>query len=98
MPQTPGVSEYVTREEFSRFTDRVSARMDQMDATGTRGVAVLAVQMQELAKDMAAHEVKHDRELADRRSSHKWWVMAALAAIAAVDGPIVSVLLATHGH
>jgi hypothetical protein len=90
------VSEYVTREEFSRFADRITGRIDQMDSTGTRGVAVLAVQMQELAKDMAAHEVKHDREMSDRRSTHKWWVMAAIAAIAAIDGPIVTVVLSAH--
>lgn len=91
------MSEYVTREEFARFADRVMTRMEHMDSTGTRGVAVLAVQMQELAKDMAAHEVKHDREVADRQSSRKWWLMAALAAVAAVDGPIVTVILA-RGH
>jgi hypothetical protein len=82
----------VSREEF----DRVLYRLDQMDAGGTRGVAVLAVQVQELAKDMARHEEKHDRQETARAANRKWAIMAMIAAVAAIDGPIVTVILA-HG-
>lgn len=88
------MTEPVTRDEFERLLNKV----DQMDATGTRGVAILAVQMQELSKDFARHEDKHDRADAARVSSRRWMVMAVIAMIAAIDAPIVSVLLALHGH
>ena len=80
--------------------DRVSGnerRLEAIDANGTRGVMVLAVQVQELGKDLAAHEVKHDHERDERASNRKWVYMALIALVAAVDGPIVTVLLATHG-
>lgn len=84
----------VSREEFGRL----AARLDQIDNGGTRGVAVLAVQIQEIAKDFAKHEEKHDRQEAARASRVRWLVGAGIALVAAVDGPIVTVLLAMHGH
>ena len=72
-------------------------RLDQIDAGGTRGVAVLAVQVQELAKDMARHEEKHDRQETARAANRKWTIMAFIGAVAAIDGPIVTVVLALHG-
>lgn len=87
------MSEYVTREEFFRLASRV----DIIDSAGTRGVAVLAVQIQELAKDVAKHEEKHDREEAHRANNRKWLFMAAVAVIAAIDGPVVTIVLA-RGH
>jgi len=83
----------ISREEF----DRVVNRLDQIDAGGTRGVAVLAVQVQELAKDMARHEEKHDRQETARAANRKWTIMAFIGAVAAIDGPIVTVVLALHG-
>jgi hypothetical protein len=90
----------VSREEFRMLADRVYAgerRLESIDVNGTRGVVVLAVQVQELSKDLAAHEVKHDQERADRAASRKWLWAALIAVIAAVDGPVVSVLLASRG-
>lgn len=84
------MSDQITRSEFDRLEDR----MNQIDMTGTRGVAVLAVQLQELAKDMAAHEAQHKQEMDKRAAHRKWLFMAIIAAIAAIDGPIVTVLLA----
>lgn len=84
----------VSWEEFRRL----EARLDSIDMTGTRGINVLAVQVQELAKDLAAHEVKHDRADQARAASRRWMFMALIALVAAVDGPIVTVLLAVHGH
>jgi hypothetical protein len=90
----------VSREEFRMLADRVytgERRLEAIDVNGTRGVVVLAVQVQELTKDLAAHEVKHDAERADRAASRKWMWMAWVAVIAAIDGPIVSVLLTIRG-
>jgi len=87
------MTDFVGREEFLRLV----TRLDQIDAVGTRGVAVLAVQVQEIAKDFAKHEVKHDQEAAERQSGRRWLLAFAVALIAAIDGPVVTVLLATHG-
>lgn len=95
------MTEPVSREEFRMLIDRagsIERRLDAIDRGETRGVAVLAIQLTELSKDMAAHEVKHDQERDRRASGRKWWIMAAVALIAAVDGPIVSVLIAVRGH
>ena len=83
------------------LADRMSMnerRLDAIDTNGTRGVVVLGVQLQELAKDLAAHEVKHDHEQDQRAAGRKWLIALAVAFLAAVDGPIVTVLLATHPH
>ena len=85
---------------------------------GTRGVAVLAVQVQQIAQDvarleqamtkdvarlerrleatMAEHSDAHDAERAGRMNSRRWIVGAVIALIAAIDGPLVTVLLHLH--
>lgn len=83
------------------LADRVGdfeRRLESIDVNGTRGVMVLGVQMQELTKDMASHELKHDQELKARAAARRWLIALAVAFLAAVDGPIVTVLLATHPH
>ena len=87
------MTDFVTRDEWLA----VVRRLDSIDATGTRGVAVLAVQMQEIAKDFAKHEEKHDRQEQVRASNRKWLFTAAIALIAAIDGPVVTIVLA-RGH
>lgn len=88
------MTDFVSRAEFMRLASRV----DSIDAGGTRGVAVLAVQIQELTKDMAKHEDQHDRDEAQRASGRRWLFMAVVALVAAIDGPIVTVVLAHGGH
>ena len=88
------MTDFVTREEFLTM----ARRLDQIDATGTRGVAVLAVQLQELAKDFARHEQVHEREEARRMSGRRWLFAMAVAVIAAVDGPVVTIVLARGGR
>lgn len=84
------------RDAVDRIS-RLESRLDSIDAMGTRGLAVLAVQVQEIAKDMAKHEVKHDADTQSRASARRWIIGAAIAAIAAIDGPLVTVIL-NHGH
>ena len=86
------MTEYASRDDLRMIT----RRLDQIDATGTRGVAVLAVQVQELAKDWARHEQAHETERRERAAGRRWLIGMAVAAIAAIDGPIVTVLLAVH--
>ena len=93
----------VSRYEFAELARQVMAnalRLDAIDANGTRGVAVVGVQVQELSKDFAKHEERHDQEQARRLSARRWVIGAAIAAVAAIDGPLVTVLLAVHwgGH
>jgi len=87
----------VGREEFRAL----AARLDSIDATGTRGVAVLAVQLQEVAKDvtrveaqMAQHAVDHAEEARRHVSARRWLIGAVIAVIGAIDGPLITVLLA----
>jgi hypothetical protein len=57
-------------------------------------IAALTVEVRELAKDLAKHELTHEQAVAARAAARKWWVMAVLAAVAAVDGPVVTIVLA----
>ena len=83
---------------LSNMVAGLDRRVDAIDVNGTRGVVVLGVQLQELAKDLAAHEVKHDHEREERAANRKWIWMALIGLLAAIDGPLVTVLLATHAH
>lgn len=76
-----------------------------MDSGGTRGVAVLGVQLQEVAKDVArlesqmiTHQQEHHAAESARAAGRRWLIGAVIAAVAAVDGPIVAVILARGGH
>ena len=94
------MTDIVSREEFAMLSRQVednARRLDNIDTTGTRGVAVLAVQITELAKDFSRHEEKHDRADAARLTARRWLWGAVIAGIAAIDGPIVTVLLAVRG-
>ncbi len=84
----------VSRAELADLQRRV----DKIDRGGTRGVGVLAVQIQELAKDLAAHEKQHEQERQARAAMRRWLVGAFIAAVAAVDGPVVAIVLARGGR
>ena len=71
---------------------------------GTTAIAVLGVQIQEIAKDLAhldaemkEHRKEHQAVEQVRQAGRRWLFMAFVAVVAAIDGPIVAVLLATHG-
>lgn len=102
MELRPTMTDPITRYEFQDLERRVGAnerRIEDIDHGGTRGVAVLAVQVQdiiksvaELKRDMETHETKH---ITDRR----WAISILIAFIAAIGGlyPFLIVLL-QHGH
>jgi len=71
---------------------------------GRSDVAVVAVQLQEVAKDvarleheMAEHRKDHEREVRARLQSRRWLIGIAVAVLAAVEGPLIGVLLHVHG-
>lgn len=87
----------ITRAEFGMLAERVSEnarRLDTIDQGGTRGVAVVQLQITELAKDFAKHEEQHTAAEARRLSGRRWAIALGVAAIAAIDGPMVTILLA----
>lgn len=80
--------------------DRLVARLDHIDETGTRGVGVVAVQIQQLAKDITAEGLKieahineHRQAERDRVKGRRWLIGTVIAAVAAVDVPTVFVLV-----
>lgn len=97
----------VTRGEFDMLRTIVSAnqgRLDSIDATGTRGVGVLQTQITDLAKDVAGlsarmdrHDEDHKRDEAARRAARRWMIATAIAALTAVEGPLVYVITHLHG-
>lgn len=85
----------------------LSRRIDRIDEHGTRGIAPLAVQLTEVVKDVAElktemrgwfrdHEDTHRAEERSRLSARRWTIGIIVAAVAAVDGPLVTILLARH--
>jgi septal ring factor EnvC (AmiA/AmiB activator) len=94
------VSEYVTRIEYVELLRKI----DAIDTVGTRGVAVLGVQLQEVAKDVAKlekqmddHRAEHQAAENARVTGRRWLIAVIIAAVAAIDGPMVTILLA-RGH
>jgi hypothetical protein len=94
----------VSRAEF----DSLARRVEQMDVAGTRGVSGLSIQLGGLVRDLAElktdtrlwqgnHEQEHEQEQRDRRSARRWLVGVLIAAVAAVDGPVLTIVLA-RGH
>lgn len=76
---------------------RLEDRLNTIDMTGTRGVAVLAVQVQELTSQLAKHERDHENEEAARGVNRRWLLGTVAAAAAANAGTLVT-LLVTHLH
>lgn len=101
------MSEPVSREEFNLALDRIRAsedRLERIDTGGTRGVAVLAVQVSELTKDVGAvqhqleaHRLEHVQESKDRRSGRRVITGWAIALFVAVESPLLTLLI-SHVH
>jgi hypothetical protein len=100
-----GVSE-VTRDEFSMLREQVNdnaRRIEAIDQGGTRGVAVLAVQVSELTKDVGQvqhqleeHHKEHEKEAKARVTARRWAIGLAAGLFAAVESPLVTLLLSRH--
>ena len=79
-------------------------RLTLLDQGGSRGVIGLTVQMQDLTKEVTrlradmdhrfdAHDDQHEKDEAKRVTSRRWLVGSIIAAVASVDGPLVTLLL-----
>jgi hypothetical protein len=93
------------KAEADRKHAEQDVRLQALDQGASRGVIVLQVQIQDLTKEVTklradmdhrfdAHAQQHDRDEAKRVTSRRWLVGSIIAAIAAIDGPIVTVVLA----
>lgn len=79
----------VSRYEFEDLKARVGrseARLDDIDRSGTRGVALLALQVQTLTTsigeskaDLAAHRAEH-------KSNRRWFITAIAVYLGALGG------------
>lgn len=93
----PGMPfETVGRDEFIWLRQRV----DSIDATGTRGEVVLATQVKQVIGDIAqlrnelvGHRAEHVKAERSRVVGRRWLIGVVIAVLAAIDGPIVTVLL-----
>lgn len=100
------MSEPVSRAEFGMLAATVSEnarRLDTIDQGGTRGVGVVQQQLMDLKGDVTelrtrfeAHEGDHKDEAKARLSSRRWAWSTAIAALVAVEAPLL--YLIAHAH
>jgi hypothetical protein len=99
----------ITRDEFGMLRDQVketATRLDNIDATGTRGVVVLAAQVTDVIKDVAElrnelgkHEDKHVAEERARVTGRRWalgFAVAGFASMAAVISLLLDIAATVH--
>ena len=84
---------------------QIREQLRSLDDHGSRGVAALQVRMDAMVTSMAdlkadmkaqfaAHDRQHEKDEAKRVTSRRWLVATVIAAVATVDGPLVTLLLA----
>lgn len=95
----------VSWREFRQFLDTYNSlarRVESMDQGGTRGVAVIQVQVTGLTKQLSdletdmrtwqvAHSATHDAEATRRLSGRRWAVGTAIACLGALIALITMV-------
>lgn len=95
----------VTREEFTMLLESVRDNSRRLDSMGTQG---LAVQVAEVIKDVADvktslesfkkdHVAQHANEERRRVASRRWGWGFAVAALAAVETPLIILIGHIHG-
>jgi hypothetical protein len=96
--------EVVTRGELDLLRQIVSAnqaRLEAMDANGTRGVAVVQSQLTDLIRDVTELRTEFRNEQRMRIASRRWALgiaMAGTGAIAALVTALVETLSHLHLH
>jgi hypothetical protein len=94
----------ILKAEADRKHAEQDVRLAALDQGGSRGVIVLQVQIQDLTKEVTklradmdhrfdAHDHQHEKDEAKRVTSRRWLVGSIIAAVASVDGPLVTLLL-----
>ena len=84
-----------TRGEFTMLMQQVAE-----NARAAAGLGMLQVQLAELVKDVAkldgaleSHEAAHVRDERDRARGRRQIVGLVIAAVAAIDGPLLTLLI-----
>lgn len=112
-PWPPVSQESPSRGEFEMLKQMVAdtrARLNSIDDTGTKGVAVVQSQLTEVVKDLTelkadvtarftAHQTVHETDQRERRDGRRWLVGISLTGIAtmvAVIGLLIGVLTSLH--
>lgn len=93
----PPMGRRVSPGEFELLRQAVADNARRIDRTvpDSQGVAVVTSQLVDLKADVAGlavrfdlHEKEHRVETADRRSSRRWMIGAAIAFLAMVEAPL----------
>lgn len=102
-PESPGRGEF---EMLKQLVADTRARLNSIDDTGTKGVAVVQSQLTEVVKDLTelkgdvatkftAHEIVHEKDQQERRDGRRWLIGISLTMITtmvAVIGLLIGVL------
>jgi hypothetical protein len=103
-------SDAVTRGEFELLKTIVSsnqARLEGMDQVGTKGVAVVQTQLNEVVRDLVelkaevdkrfdAHQRQHMQEQKDRIAGRRWAIATCVAALAIVVTLLLNITVRLH--
>lgn len=100
----------VTRGEFELLKQIVTSnqsRLEGMDQSGTKGVAVVQAQLHEVVRDLVelkaevdkrfdAHQRQHSQEAADRVNGRRWAIGSFLAALAILVTLLLNITIHLH--
>lgn len=103
-------NDVVTRGEFDLLKQIVAsnqARLEGMDQAGTKGVAVVQTQLNEVVRDLVelkaevdkrfdSHQRQHTLEARDRVNGRRWAVGTFLAALAIVVTLLLNITIHLH--
>jgi hypothetical protein len=104
------VAGVVTRGEFDLLKSMVEsnrARLEGIDQSGTKGVAVVQTQLNEVVRDLVelkaevdkrfdAHIRQHAQEARDRVTGRRWLIGTSLAALAIVVTLLLNITIRLH--
>ena len=104
------MSEYVSHREIDLLKaerDREYAEMKErlltLETQGPRALGVLEARVTDLTEQVrlvrraiSDHDQAHVQAEQGRRADRRWLVGAIIAGIAAIDGPLVTILLSRH--
>ena len=83
MNESPSRYEF---EDLERRVDASERRLDEIDRSGTRGVAVLAVQVQNLISGVAKVESEIEGHKKDHVNNRRWAIGTIVAILTAIGG------------
>jgi hypothetical protein len=69
---------------IEKHSVQVDARIDRMDAGGTRGVEAIRLELTKIRGDFEKHEERHQQDENERKTLRRWAVGLGLGAILAL--------------